>query len=119
MDHIFTSGTQDSFEHILKEWRKKNWCSFNNNVFINETENRITFKIKTGYYLKLLTPETMKLLRCTKIKTTKNENGENSSKLEITEVVLVNCNLVNNYLQNSRVMYKFFRNKSFRQLLDF
>ena len=45
----------------------------------------------------------MKLLWCTKINTTKNENGENSSKLEITEVVLVNCNIVNNYLQNSRV----------------
>ena len=60
----------------------------------------------------------MKLLRCTKINTTKNENGENSSKLEITEVVLVNCNIVNNYLQNSRVSYTFFPNKSFCQLLD-
>ena len=60
----------------------------------------------------------MKLLRCTKINTTKNENGENSSKLEITEVVLVNCNIVNNYLQTSRVSYTFFPNKSFCQLLD-
>ena len=34
-------------------------------------ENRITFKIKTGYYLEFLTPETMKLLESTKSKTTK------------------------------------------------
>ena len=39
-------------------------------------ENRITFKIKTGYHLELLTPETMKLLGSTKSKI-KNENGEN------------------------------------------
>ena len=29
-------------------------------IFVNEIENRITFKIKTGYYLELLTPETNK-----------------------------------------------------------
>ena len=40
-------------------------------------ENRITFKINTGYYLKLLTPETMKLLGSTKTKITKDQNGEN------------------------------------------
>ena len=42
-------------------------------------ENRITFKIKIGYYLKLLTPETMKLLVSTKSKKTKDENGEKST----------------------------------------
>ena len=40
-------------------------------------ENRITFKINTGYYLKLLTPETMKLLGSTKTKITKDQNDEN------------------------------------------
>ena len=40
-------------------------------------ENRIMFKIKTGYYLELLIPETMKLLGSTKSKIIKNENGEN------------------------------------------
>ena len=59
-------------------------------------ENRITFKIKTGYYLEFLTPETMKLLESTKSKTTKNENGKIVPSLEITEVGLVNCNIVNN-----------------------
>ena len=43
-------------------------------IYINKTENRITFKIKTGYYLKSLTPETMKLLGSTKSKITKDKN---------------------------------------------
>ena len=82
-------------------------------------ENRITFKIKIGYYLKLLTPETMKLLVSTKSKITKDENGENLPYLEVTEIVLVHCNFVNNhYQQNSRVWYTFVPNISFCQLLD-
>ena len=64
-------------------------------------------------------PETMKLLGSTKSKTDKNENGENVPNLEITEVVLVHCNIVNNnYQQNSGVLYTFLANKSFGQLLD-
>ena len=43
-------------------------------IYINRIENRITFKIKTGYYLELSTPKTMKLLGSTKSKITKNEN---------------------------------------------
>ena len=82
-------------------------------------ENRITFKIKIEYYLKLLTPETMKLLVSTKSKITKDENGENLPYLEVTEIVLVRCNFVNNhYQQNSRVWYTFVPNISFCQLLD-
>ena len=89
-------------------------------ICINIIESRITFKIKTGYYLKLLTPETIKLLGSAKSKITKNENGENVSNLEINEVVLVHCNIVNNnYQQNSRVLYTFVPNKSFGQLLYF
>ena len=77
------------------------------------------FKIKTAYYLELLTPETMKLLGSTKSKITKHENGENVAHLEITEVVLVHCNIVNNkYQQNSGALYTFVPNKSFGQLLD-
>ena len=57
------------------------------------------FEIKTGYYLELLTPETMKLLGDTKSKITKNENGKNVPSLETAEVVLVNCNIVNNNYQ--------------------
>ena len=55
-------------------------------MYVNKIENRITFKIKTGYYLKLLTLETMKSLESTKIKVTKDENGENGTHVEINEV---------------------------------
>ena len=67
------------------------------------------FKIKTGYYLELLTPETMRLLRSTEHKITKDKNGENVPHLEITEVVLVQCNIVNNgYQHDSRVCIHLF-----------
>ena len=85
---------------------------------MHKTANRPTFKIKTGYYLELLTPETMKLLGSTKSKITKDKNGENVLYLEITEEVLIHCNVVNNsYQQNSRVLYTFVPNKLFGQLV--
>ena len=62
-------------------------------------KKKITFKINTGHYLELLTLETMKLLGSTKSKITKDENGENMPHLEITQVVLVHCNIVNNDYQ--------------------
>ena len=65
-------------------------------TYINRIENRICFKIKSGYYLELLIPETMKLLGSTESKITKDKNGENVPHLEIVELVLVHCNLVNN-----------------------
>ena len=46
-------------------------------MYINRIEIRITFKFKNGYYLELLTPETMKLLGSTESKITKDKNGEN------------------------------------------
>ena len=52
------------------------------------------FKIKTGYYLELLISETMKLLGSTKNQITKDKNGENVSHLEIVEVILDHCNIV-------------------------
>ena len=61
----------------------------------------------------------MKLLGSTESKITKDKNGENVPHLEITEVVLVHCNMVNNdYQQDSRVLYTFIPNKSFVSLLD-
>ena len=79
----------------------------------------MTFKIKMGHHLKLLTPETMDLIGSTKSKITKNKNGENVPHLEITEVVLKHCNVVNNsYEQNSGVLYTFVPNQSFGQLLN-
>ena len=52
-------------------------------IYVNKIENRIMFKIKRGYYLELLTPETIKLLGSAKSKITKDKNDENVSYLEI------------------------------------
>ena len=61
----------------------------------------------------------MELLGSTKSKVIKNKNGEYVPKLEINEVILVHCNIVDiNYQQNSRVSITFIPNKSFGQLLD-
>ena len=61
----------------------------------------------------------MKLLGSTKNKITKDKNGENVPHLEITEVVLIHCNIVNNdYQQDSRVLYTFVPNKTFVKLLE-
>ena len=50
-------------------------------IYVNKIENRVTFKIKNGYSLELLTPETMKLLGSTENKITKDKNGENVPRL--------------------------------------
>ena len=61
----------------------------------------------------------MKLLASTNLKITKDVKGENVSDLEINEVVLMHCNVVNNsYEQNSKVLHTFVSNESFGQLLD-
>ena len=112
------SDIQDYFEYILKKHRE------NNNkpsiqIYVNKIENRITFKIKVGYSLERLTKETMKLLGSTENEITKDKNGKKIPHLEITEVLLVHCNMVNNnYQHDSRVLYTFLPNKSFGSLLD-
>ena len=69
------------------------------------------------YYLQLLTPETIKLLRRIKGKITRNKNGENVPHLGFTEVKLVHCNIVNNdYQHDLRVLYIFVSNKFFGQI---
>ena len=61
----------------------------------------------------------MKLLGSTENKIAKDENGENFPHLEITEVVLVHCNIVNNdFQQDSRVLYTFVPNKPLDGLLE-
>ena len=95
------SGIPDYFEYILEKHNEK-IDNPSTRIYVNKTENRVAFKIKTGYYLKLLTPETMKLLGDT---------------LEIIEVVLVHCNMVNIcYQQDSRGLYTFVPNKPFGSL---
>ena len=72
-DRLYSvSNIQDYFEYILK----KHGENINNpsvRIYVNKIENRITFKIKTGYSLELLTPETMKLLGSTENKITKDK----------------------------------------------
>ena len=88
-------------------------------MYINRIESRITFKIKNGYYLELLTPETMKLIGINESKITKDKNDENIPHLQIVELVLVHCNLVNNdYQQDSRILYTFVLNKAYVSLLE-
>ena len=66
---------------------------------MNKIEKKITLK-KNSYSLDLLTKETMKLLGSTENKVTKDKNGKNVPHLEITEVVLVHCNMVKNDYQH-------------------
>ena len=104
------SDIRDYFEYILNE---------HSEIFVSKNENRITFKIKNGYYLELLTPETMKLLGSTESKITGEKNGENVPHLEIVELVLIHCNIVNNnYQKNSRILYTFVPNKPFGSLFE-
>ena len=112
------SDIQDYFGYILKE-HGEDIDKPSVLIYVNKIENRVTFKIKNGYSLELLTTKTMKLLGSTENKISKNKNGENVSHLEITEVVLVHCNIVNNdYQQDSRVLYTFVPNKPFGSLLE-
>ena len=93
------SDIQDYFEYILRK-HGENTDKPSIWIHVNKIENRITFKFKTGYSLELLTLKTMKLLGSTQNKITKDKNGENVPHLEITEVVLVHCNIVINYQQD-------------------
>ena len=112
------SDIQDYFEYILKK-HSGNVDNPSIKIYVNKIEDRVTFKIKNGYYLELLTPETMKLLGSTETKINKDKNGQNVPHLEISELVLIHCNIVNNnYQQNSRILYTFAPNKPFGSLLE-
>ena len=116
----FASDTQDYFEYILKKHREDvDDDEPSVLIYVNKIENWITFKIKNGHSLELLTPETMKLLGSIENEITKDKNGENVPHLETIEVVLVHCNTINNgYQQDSRVLYTFVSNKPFGSLLE-
>ena len=92
------SDIQVYFKYILKK-HGQSTDKPSIQIYVSKIETRITFKIKNGYSLELLTKETMKLLGSTETKITKDKNGENVPHLEIAEVVLVHCNIVNNDYQ--------------------
>ena len=106
------------FEYILKKYGEKT-DNLSTRIYVNKIENGIRFKIKTGYHLQILTPNTMKLLGNTNSKRTQDENGKNVIHLEINEVVLVHCNIVNNdHQHDSNDLFIFIPNKSFSQLVN-
>ena len=112
------SEIQDYIEYIIKKHE-----TIGENVpiliYANTINNRIVFKIKTGYKLELLSKETMKLLGSTSSIIDADRNSENVPRLENVEVVLVHCNLVNNsYQQHSRVLFTFVPNKQYGQLIS-
>ena len=77
---------------------------------IPRINNRLVLKIKDGHKLELGTPETIKLFGSTKKIINKTKNWENVPSLEVVEVVLIQCNLVDNqYQQNSEVLYIFIK----------
>ena len=111
------SDIQDSFEYIIE----KHETIANNppdNPHVNKIENRIVFKIKTGYKLELLREKVMHLFGSSKKVTDKNKNGEFVPRLQTVEAVLVHCNLVNsNYQQTSKVLFTFVPSKQFGKLI--
>ena len=110
------SEIQDYIEYIIK---KQETIGENAPILIyaNTINNRIVFKIKSGYKLELLSKGTMKLLGSTSSIINGDKNSENVPRLENFEVVLLHFNLVNNsYQQHSRVLFTFVSTKRYGQL---
>ena len=78
------SDIQDYFKYVLKK-HGEDIDKPSIQIYVNKIENRVTFKIRNGYSLELLTPMTMKLLGSTKRKINKDKNGKNIPRLKITE----------------------------------
>ena len=118
MDRIIYQKYKIIFEYIIK---KHETTGENAPILIcaNTINNRIVFRIKSGYKLELLSKEAMKLLGGTKDIIDADKNSESVPKLENVEVVLVHCNLVNNaYQQHSRVLFTFVPTKQYGQLIS-
>ena len=112
------SDIQDYFEWIFKN-HGENADKPSGLIYLNKIENRVTFKIKNEYSLEHLTSVTIKLLRSTENKIIKDKNSKNVPHLEIAEVVLDHCGILNmDYQQDSRVLYTFVPNKPLGSLLE-
>ena len=93
---------QDYFEYIIEK-HEAIADILSVQIYTNKIKNRIAFKIKAGYKLELLSPETMKLLGSTEKDIDQDKDGEDAPKLESIQVVLVHCNSVNNNYQQESV----------------
>ena len=108
---------QNYFEYIIKKHETITDVS-PVLIYVNEINNRIVFKIKSGYKLELLSKETMKLLGSSTDTTDGDKSSELVPKLESVDLVLVHCNVVNNsHQQDSKVLFTFVPNKKYGQLL--
>ena len=86
--------------------------------YVNEINDRIVFKIKSGYKLELLSKETMRLLGSSSDTIDGDKNSELVPKLESVDLILVHCNVVNNnYRQASKLLFTFVPNKKYGQLI--
>ena len=87
-------------------------------IYPNGVKNRISFKIKRGYKLELLTNKTQKLL-CDGPIIDKDKNSKNVPQLDQVDYVLLHCNIVqNDYLEKSKLSYEFVPDKIFEQLIS-
>ena len=111
------SALQNYFEYIIKKHETFAEVSLVL-IYVNEINNRIVFKIKSGYKLELLSKETMRLLGSSSDTIDGDKNIELVPKLESVDLVLVHCNVVNNnYQQASKVLFTFVPNKKYGQLI--
>ena len=99
------SDIQDYFVYIIK---KHETIADNPpvQIYVNKIKTRIVFIIKTAYKLKLLSPETMKLVGSSKKDVDQDKDREDVPKLESVEVVLVHCNLNNKNLKSYLLLYQ-------------
>ena len=113
----------DIQDYFLKMIQKHESTIKNNeespiSIYPNEVKNRIVFKIKTGYKLELLSKEAQKLLGDGPL-IDKDKNSKNIPQLDQVAYALLYCKLVSNqYLQNSKLLYEFFPDKKFGQLIS-
>ena len=102
------AALQNYFEYIIKKHETIAEVS-PVLIYVNEINNRIVFKIKSGYKLELLSKETMRLLGSSSDTIDDDKNSELVPKLESVDLVLIHCNVVNDsYQQASKALFKFF-----------
>ena len=116
-DSYSIAALQNYFEYITKKHETIDKVS-PVLIYVNEINNRIVFKIKSGYKLELLSKETMRLLGSLSDTIDGDKNSELVPKLGSVDLPLVHCNVVNNnYQQASKVLFTFVPNKKYGQLI--
>ena len=117
-DSYCASDIQDYIEYIVKKKQETLTTVLTIHVYINRTNNRLVFQTEKGYKLELKMPEAMKLFRSTNKLMDKRKTEKRVPGLEVVEVVLLECNLVNNHYQKkSEILYTFTPSKSYAYLL--